>query len=67
MVDYVPNPSVSNHTLTLSATMVYYDTFGALVIRDCSLGGGGTHVIIQADTVLRTQMFRVNDIVLPQP
>ena len=67
MVDYVPNPSVRNHTLTLSTAMEYYDTFEALVIRDCSSGGRGRQWVIQADAVLRTEMFRVNDIVLPQP
>ena len=46
--------------------MEYRDTFEALVIRDCSLGGGGKQLIIHADNVLRTEIFRVGDLVFPR-
>ena len=45
---------------TLNSILEYYDTFEQLVIRDANLGGAAKSLILQADLVLRTEMFRLN-------
>ena len=45
---------------TLNAVLEYYDTFEQLVIRDANQGGAAKSLILQADLVLRTEMFRLN-------
>ena len=46
---------------TLNVVLEYYDTFGQLVVKDCNFGGAAKNLILQADLVLRTEIFRLND------
>ena len=45
---------------TLNGILEYYDTFEQLVVRDMNFGGAAKSLILQADLVLRTEIFRLN-------
>ena len=52
--------AVEAQWFTMRTVLEYYDAFEALVIRDSSFGGTGGDLILNADLVLRTEMFRTN-------
>ena len=41
------------------AAIGYFDTAEPLTVRDCNAGGGSKNLILQADLVLRADMFRL--------
>ena len=50
-----------NPRFALNAVLECVDTFEALVVKDCNMGGAAKGLILQADLVLRAELFRLND------
>ena len=52
--------SAKSPRLTPNSILEYFDTFEALVVRNCNSGGAPKGLILKEDSALRTELFRLN-------